>query len=232
MELEGARTLVAGATGELGGQLARRLRGAGATVSVAGRDEERLASVAEELDARAFRFDARDFASCEAAVTGAADALGGLDLLVIATGEVGFGAATSLDMAAATRLFEVNVLGPMALVRAALARMDDAGTVVGLSAIVADYPTADMAAYSASKAALSAYMAAVRRERRREGLRVLDVRPQHMETGFSDRAVAGEAPDLPQPLDPDEVVDTILGAMRDERREVAFDLRARSLVVN
>lgn len=32
--------------------------------------------------------------------------------------------------------------------------------------------------------------------------------------------------------DPDEVVETILGAVRDEKREVAFDLRARSLVVN
>lgn len=231
MELSSARCLVAGATGTLGTLLAHGLHDAGAEVALAGRSESRLAEVGGQLDAPTFSFDARDFESCERAVAGAADHLGGLDVLVIATGAVAFGPAETLAMDAAQELVDVNLLGPVALVRAALPRLEANGGIVGLSAIVADYPTADMAAYSATKAAFSAYLAAVRRERRRAGLTVLDVRPQHMETGFSDRALAGERPGLPEPLDPNRVVATVLQALRDEKREVAFDLKAQALVV-
>jgi len=231
MELGEARILVAGATGTLGGLFARALGSEGARLALAGRDTERLNPLAEELDALALSFDARDTGSCREAVDQAATQLGGLDAVFIASGLAGFGEASSLGEEAARELFEVNVLGPIAIVGAALERLEPKGAIVGISAIVADYPTAGMAAYSATKAALSAYLSAVRRERRRQGLTVLDVRPQHMETGFSDRAVAGEPPPLPDPIDPDDLVRMVLGAVREGKREIAFDISAKELVV-
>ena len=89
-----------------------------------------------------------------------------------------------------------------------------------------------MAAYSATKAGLSAYLAAVRRERRRDGLTVLDLRPQHMETGFSERPLAGHAPALPEPVDTSEVVEKAIGALREGKREMAWNLKDRALVVS
>ncbi len=86
-----------------------------------------------------------------------------------------------------------------------------------------------MAAYSASKAALSAYLTALRRERRRQLSAVLDVRPGHMETGFSDRALAGEPPKLPEPEDADALVDAAIDALVAGRRELAYDPVKRSL---
>ncbi|MGI8597550.1 MAG: SDR family NAD(P)-dependent oxidoreductase [Thermoleophilaceae bacterium] len=231
MEIAGARILVAGATGALGARLARALAAEGARVALAGRNPERLSAVAEELGAPSVRFEAREAASCERAVEEGATALGGLDGLVVGVGVTAFGPAETTSAEAASELFAVNALGPMALVRAALGRLGDGGAVVALSAIVADHPTADMAAYSASKAALSAFLAAVRRERRRSGLTVLDVRPQHLATGFSDRAIEGEAPSLPDPADPDVVVATVLDALRADKREVAWDLGGRELLV-
>ncbi len=231
MELGEARILVAGATGTLGGLFARALGSEGARLALAGRDTERLNPLAEELDALALSFDARDTGSCREAVDQAATQLGGLDAVFITSGLAGFGEASSLGEEAARELFEVNVLGPIAIVGAALERLEPKGAIVGISAIVADYPTAGMAAYSATKAALSAYLSAVRRERRRQGLTVLDVRPQHMETGFSDRAVAGEPPPLPDPIDPDDLVSMVLEAVREGKREIAFDISAKELVV-
>ena len=231
MELGEARILVAGATGTLGGLFARALGSEGARLALAGRDTERLNPLAEELHALALSFDARDTGSCREAVDQAATQLGGLDAVFITSGLAGFGEASSLGEEAARELFEVNVLGPIAIVGAALERLEPKGAIVGISAIVADYPTAGMAAYSATKAALSAYLSAVRRERRRQGLTVLDVRPQHMETGFSDRAVAGEPPPLPDPIDPDDLVGMVLEAVREGKREIAFDISAKELVV-
>jgi short-subunit dehydrogenase len=86
-----------------------------------------------------------------------------------------------------------------------------------------------LAAYSASKAALSAYLEAVRRERRRDLSLVLDVRPGHLETGFADHALAGEPPKLPPPGDTEDLVERILDAIETGARELSYDPRTREL---
>ncbi len=230
MELQSARSIVAGATGTVGAGLARALAAAGAEVALAGRNQGRLSALGEELDAPTARFDAHDAASCEGAVDALAAALGGVDLLAVAVGAPAFGDARELRGDTAAELMAVNALGPMALIGAGTRQMGEGDAVVALSATVADHPMAGLAAYSASKAALSAYLAALRRERRRDGLTVLDVRPPHMDTGFSGRALAGEPPDLPEPFEHERVVEAIVTALREGRRELSWDLRARELV--
>lgn len=233
MEIQGARILIAGATGEVGEIVARELQGAGARIFLGGRAEDRLGTLADELDVPRGTFDLREPETCNRLVGEASEALGGLDVVWVATGVTAFGDATDITLDVTRELFDVNVLGPIALIQAALPKLEADGTIVALSAIVADFPTAQMAAYSATKAALSAYIAAVRRERRREGLNVLDVRPQHMATGFSEkRAIAGSPPELPDPFDAREVVLMAIEAMKDGKREVSYDLKARELVVH
>lgn len=84
---------------------------------------------------------------------------------------------------------------------------DPAGSVIAaFTGVVADRPQPEMADYNDFKAALSAWLAAVRRETRTLGIRVLEVRPGHLETGFADRAVAGTAPPMPAGGDPRHVV--------------------------
>ncbi|RYF38218.1 MAG: beta-ketoacyl-ACP reductase, partial [Comamonadaceae bacterium] len=57
MELTDVRALVVGATGALGGGIARALHEAGASLAVTGRDADRLAAIGEELDAPTFVLD-------------------------------------------------------------------------------------------------------------------------------------------------------------------------------
>ena len=231
MEIEGARILVAGATGGFGSALARALKEAGAELALAGRDAERLDAVGDELGVPTARFEVTDPDGRRTAVDSLAAALGGeLDGVAVSVGAPGFGPAGDASPEDVQRLFEVNTMGPIGVVEAALAHMGSSGAVVGVSAIVADHPTAGVSHYSAAKAAFSAYLTALRRERRRGGLAVLDVRPPHMDTSFGDRPIFGEAPELPDPLPVEVVVDAVLDALRSDRREIAWDLKARSLV--
>jgi len=189
VELAGARVLVAGATGVLGGELARALHGGGARVALTGRDGGALRTLAGELGgAPALVADAVDVEAVHGAVEAAVAALGGLDAVVVAWGVVAFGPAAEADDAVTEELFAVNTLAPMSLVRAALPHLPDGGAVVLLSAIVADAPTLQMAEYSASKAALSAWAGVLRRELRPRSITVLDVKPPHIDTGLVDRA--------------------------------------------
>lgn len=220
MEIDGARTLVAGATGVLGSAVGGELRARGARLALAGRDPDRL-------DPPAFAFEALDLERCAAVVDDAADALGGLDLLVVAFGIAAFGPAADEDDVLVEHLLTVNTMAPMAMVRRAVARMEGSGTVAVLSAILADVPTAGMAAYSASKAALSAWLTALRIEQRRAGVTVFDVRPPHIETGLAGRAVRGEPPRMAAGSTVDELAGLVVDGIRDGRRELRYDLKER-----
>ncbi len=219
--------LVAGATGVLGAATARALHGAGARLALAGRDPDRLTSLGSDLDAPTYAFDALDLDRCAALVGEAAERLGGLDGVVVALGVAAFGPEAENDVIT-EHLLAVNTMSPMALVRAALPLLGKGGNVTVLSAILADVPTAGMAAYSASKAGLSAWLTALRPEQRRRGVTVFDVRPPHVETGLAGRAVAGQAPAMSAAAEVDEVVALIVDGIRDGRRELRYDLRERA----
>ena len=228
MELSGARTLVAGATGVLGGAIARSLHAAGARLVLAGRDPGRLDGLATELGGvPTAPFEALDLDRCAAVVDGAADTLGGLDLLVVAFGVAAFGPGEDTGDELTERLLTVNTMAPMAMARRAVHRMDGSGTIAVISAILADVPTPGMAAYSASKAGLSAWLTALRGEQRRRGVTVFDIRPPHVETGLAGRAVAGEAPPMKAGAEVDELVGLVVDGIRDGRRELRYDLRTR-----
>ncbi len=230
MEFTDARTLVVGGTGVLGRSLTAALREGGARCVVTGRSSARLEEVAD-LAETTLLLDLLDVDACRETVARAADRLGGLDLVAVASGVAGFGSAEDTPDAVSEELFAVNTLGPIAVLSAAVPAMTGGGSLVALSAVLADAPMAGMAAYSASKAALSAYLTALRREVRRSGISVLDVRPPHMETGLADRAVSGTPPKLPRGYDVDAFTALLLEGIRTDARELVWDAAAKDLVL-
>lgn len=210
------RVLVAGASGAIGGAVARELTARGAQLALHGRDQTRLGVLASEIGAVvATAADLTGPGEPERVVSASVNALGGLDVAICAVGLVAFGPAREVDDPTLTTLMEVNLLVPIRLTRAAVARMERGATIVNISAIVAEMPTAGMAAYSASKAALTAFDRASARELRREGIRVIDVRPPHLETGLETRPIAGTAPRLPTGQDPSDWARRIADAIED-----------------
>lgn len=223
MDTKDARVLVVGASGALGGELARRLHEGGARVVAAGRDPERTRAVAEDVATDPLILDVVDVEACAATVAAAVEQLGGLDLLLVTVGVAAFGKAAELDEAVAEELYAVDVLGPVALVRAAVPHLrESSGTVAVISAVLADLPTSGMADYSAAKAALATWLQVLRREERRS-IKVLDVRPPHLDTGLETRALAGEPPRLPAGRPAGEVVDLVLQALAEDRTELVVD---------
>ncbi|MFF5482155.1 SDR family NAD(P)-dependent oxidoreductase [Streptomyces sp. NPDC012935] len=217
MNINGARVLVAGATGVLGSALTAELAARGARPALAGRDTARLARAARAHPGSATaEFDAYDPSSCVRAVHAVAAELGGLDAVVTAFGAVGFGNSHEVDDAVAEYLMAVNFLAPAAFFRAALQVLPPHSVIAAFTGVVAERPQPRMADYSASKAALSAWLAAARREARGTGVQVLDVRPGHLDTGLADRSIAGTAPPMPPAGNPAQVVQAVVDAMESD----------------
>lgn len=230
MELTGARTLVVGATGVLGAAVSQALHEEGARLVLTGRSPDQGSALVATAEA-VLELDLLDLAAARQAVAEAADRLGGLDLVVVATGVAAFGAAAETADAVAEELFAVNTLGPMAVLSAAVPALGDGGTLVAVTAILADAPMAGMAAYSASKAGLSAYLTALRREVRRQRIAVLDARPPHMETGLAGRAISGTAPGLPAGHDVQDFVGLLVEGIRTGASELVWDPRGKALAL-
>lgn len=209
--LQDAVVLVVGATGGLGSRIADLLESQGAVVvrssKSAGHDLREPAEIREVLDA----------ANAEH---------GRLDGLVVASGVVAFGAASELEPATVYELFAVNTTSPIQLITqsqpylAASAKDGREPFVVTLSGVVAETPVAGLAAYSASKAGLAAFVVAAAREYRRAGIRLVDARPGHTGTSLSEHPIAGSAPRFGEPLDPDQVAARIITAITEREKDL------------
>ena len=220
-ELSGSHVLVVGATGVLGAELSRQLAAQGARLTVSGRSEEKLSKLADELGEAVVGRVAADLGRAAGPADIAAAIYGReLDGVVFASGVVAFGPAVEVDDDTLDELVLGNLLGYMRLMRDVAPRLTRGSFIAQISAVVAESPTAGMAAYSATKAGLSAYGKALTPELRRQGVRVLDARPPHTETGLASRPIAGEAPKLPQGKDPVAVAERIVAAIRDGERDL------------
>ena len=220
--LDGAVVAVVGASGALGSLVARGAARRGAHLVLAGRDRGRLGDVVQ--GAEVVVGDLGDATLGDRVVEAATRAHGRLDGVVNAAGVVAFGTLAETEDAVVEELFLTNVVGPLILARRVLPALQESrGFLVNLSAVVAERPMAGMAAYSASKAALTAADRALAKELRRAGVDVVDVRPPHTETGLATRPLAGQAPRLPRGLEPSLVADAVLDAVEGGRGELASD---------
>lgn len=218
-DISGKSILVVGASGGLGAPIARALAAAGARLTLTGRDETTLAAVGVE-GATLVTADLRDPDAPRRLIDGVVATDGAIHGLVIASGVVAFGPADQVDDETVEDLLLLNFVGPLRLTRAALNQLPEGGFVASISAIVAEMPTAGMGAYSASKAAISAFNTSARTEFRRRKIRVIDIRPPHTETGLADRPIAGRAPTLPTGLSPEAVAQRVLRAIIDDENDL------------
>ena len=119
--------------------------------------------------------------------------------------------STSVDTV--EELFLTNTFSHIFLTQAALPHMTKGSVIVGISGIIAEQNLPGMATYGASKAAVRSFNEALSREARRLGIRVIDARPPHTETGLATRAIAGIAPKFPHGLTPVSVAQRIVLAI-------------------
>ena len=223
-ELAGTSILIVGATGGLGSIMAKELAARGAKLTLAGRSSERLQALG--IPGTQVVGDVTKPGVAEAYVQAALDANGSLDGVIYTAGAVAFGPVGEVSDELADALWSVNTRGWMSVLRAAVPSLTASATAGGkpfgltLSGVVAESPTAGLAAYSAAKAALHAFGVASQRELRRVGIRVLDARPGHTETELSRHPLAGVAPAFPAGLSPEAVVQRIVEALENDEKDL------------
>lgn len=184
-DLTGRRALVTGAARGMGRAHAVALAARGAHVAVADLDTAELADtvalVAESGGtAYAFGADITARAACEDLVRDAAEALGGLDVLVNNAGLMfSMKGLEETDDADFERMYAVNVRGPLHLTRAALPylRASEASRVIFISSQWGQVPDGHSYAYMVAKAAQLGLMKTLAKEFAAERIMVNAVAP-------------------------------------------------------
>ncbi|MEU7024952.1 SDR family oxidoreductase [Streptomyces sp. NPDC046203] len=191
--LVGRIAAVTGASGGIGAAVARLLAAKGAKVALLARREDRLNEVAQQIrdaggEALALAADITDPDSVATAADQVRETFGPVDLLVNSAGTLIVEMAEEGDLGRWEKLIDLNVNGVIRTIDAFLSDLFLAGAMgkssdlITISSISADVVNPLMAAYGASKAAISHLSANMRAELGPKGVRVTAVEPAVVET--------------------------------------------------
>ena len=223
MHLRGATVLITGGSSGIGAATARAITAAGARPLVAGRDPQRLDTVAAQTGGVALIADlaaprgAHDLvdAALRAAPTG-------IDVLVNNAGIGWAGPFGDLPAAVEEQLVAVNLTAPLRLTRLlapAMARRGR-GHVVFVSSIAGATGVRREAAYAATKAGVHYFAESIRYELVGSGAGVSVVFPGVIDTRFFERRGTPYERNRPAPISPERVARGILAAIEGNRAEV------------
>ena len=184
--------IVVGAGGELGRATAQALASAGYTVVGVDRNEQGLKDLSGGIRREAG--DASDPAAAKSLIDRIAAAAGPPEVLVNTIGTFRLGEAVAVTPQDLTVMMDVNLGVALWLSQAVVPYMRErgSGSIVHVSSRPASDPTAGMAAYSLSKAALSHLVRILDLELRPQGIRVNAVAPQLIDTAANRAAFPAE----------------------------------------
>ncbi|MEY3677512.1 MAG: hypothetical protein RL351_739 [Actinomycetota bacterium] len=225
LSVTGKRVLVVGATGAFGAEFCNQLIAAGAVVLGTASSAESSVRLSANLHQRLL-LDLRNQESIKVLAQYLLHAPEQLDGIILASGLVAFGQISETPLEVQNQLSQVNATGQINLVSQLvpkLANSASAGSnpfVVSISGVIAESPMAGLAAYSSSKTALHGFAAAAAKELKKLGIRWLDARPGHTESGLAARAIFGQAPNFGTGLDVTHVVSRIIKGITDDEKDL------------
>ncbi len=190
-ELTGKNALVTGATGPIGGTIARTLHAQGATVAISGTRREVLDQLAAELGGRVHVMPCNlaDPAETEALVPRAEEAMGQLDVLVANAGVTRDNLLVQLRDEDWDQVIAVNLSATFRLSRAAVRGMMRRrfGRVIAITSVVGTTGNPGQSNYVAAKAGITGMIKAMAQEYAKRGVTANCVAPGFIVTPMTQK---------------------------------------------
>lgn len=189
----GRVAFITGASQGIGRACAIALAEGGATVALAARNEEKLAQVAAEIQAKGgqasvFRMDVSNEDEIKATVKSAIEKLGKIDILVNNAGITRDTLLLRMKRADWDSVIQTNLTGPFLCTQAVLGSMlrQRWGRIINITSIFGQTGQAGQANYSASKAGMIGFTMSMAREVASRNITVNAVAPGYIETAMTE----------------------------------------------
>lgn len=190
-DLTGKTALVTGATGGIGGAIARALHRQGATVAISGTRKEVLDQLAAELKERVHVLpcDLSNKDQVEALVPAAEEAMQKLDILVANAGVTKDNLFVQLRDEDWDTVIDINLTATFRLSRAAMKTMMRRrfGRIIGITSVVGVTGNPGQSNYTAAKAGMIGMMKSIGKEYARRGVTANCVAPGFIATPMTDK---------------------------------------------
>ncbi|MAE51701.1 MAG: 3-oxoacyl-[acyl-carrier-protein] reductase [Micavibrio sp.] len=189
-DLTGKAALVTGATGGIGGEIAKALHAQGAHVGISGRNTEKLEALAKELGERVSVLSA-DLSSDEAIadlIKRAEEAMGQIDILVNNAGLTRDNLSMRMKDEEWQDVIDVNLTAPFKLAKAVQRGMMKRrnGRIINISSVVGVTGNPGQCNYVASKAGMIGWSKAMAQEVASRGITINCIAPGFIATAMTD----------------------------------------------
>jgi short-subunit dehydrogenase len=218
------RALIIGASSGMGAALARRLAREGYVLGLVARRKKLLTEVCAGLNhaagatrALAYVHDVHHFDEIPDLLRKIVSDLGGLDLVVYASGVNFPPGLHSYNFEGDREMLEVNLVGAFAWLNpiAEMFQSAGAGHIVGISSVAGDRGRVGNPGYNASKAGFTSYLESLRNRLTRRGVRVLTVK-----AGFVKTDMLKAAQKVMFPITAEKAADDIYRAIRGRKQQI------------
>lgn len=226
--------LLTGASSGIGEGLAIALAQRGAVLGLLARRENLLRELVEKCEsvggkARAFAVDVTDAEAVRRAADDLRSEFGRVDILIANAGIGGNDAETrEFQPSAVKKVIDINLLGAVNSVHAVLPQMlkQSSGHLVAISSLAGFRGLPKSAAYSASKAGMTAFFESVRLDVQDRGIDVTIIQPGFIKTPLT----SGRANKMPFLMELDDAIPLFIKAIEKKKKFAAFPWQLATIV--
>jgi short-subunit dehydrogenase len=234
MQWRNKNVFLTGASSGIGAGLALALAKKGAVVGLLARREEKLRELADRCEkaggiARAYPADVTDPSAVAEAFEKFIHEFSTIDILIANAGIGGNDdAVRSYHPPSVKRVIDVNLMGAANIVHAVLPKMLDQGHghLVAISSLAGFRGLPKSAAYSASKAGMTAFFESVRLDVRGKGIDVTIIQPGFIRTPLT----AGRTHRMPYLMELDDAIPLFIRAIEKKKKFAAFPWQLATIV--
>jgi len=190
-ELKGKKALITGASGGIGGEIARTLHKAGADIAISGTRLESLNSLAEEIgsNVQIFQCNLNDLVAIDDLLKTASEKMGGIDILINNAGITRDNLFMRMSDEEWLDVLNVNLTATMKLCKGMIRGMmkNRWGRIINISSVVGTTGNPGQANYAASKAGMVGMSKSLAFEVASRGITVNIIAPGFIETAMTDK---------------------------------------------